>query len=156
MHDLTKKNALNLKSEASELFSFETESDLIKILDYAEKQEKNLQVIGSGLHRWYLGHTLPTGRSLAIVHSDVPPAYNVLTLLGGTSLESIFLCPASALSIKSLDDMLWSLAGYSQAAWTTRKWLDSLLWGCLVATFANQQIITSMLWGYLCYAITSM
>jgi len=48
MHDLTKKNALNLKSEASELFSFETESDLIEILDYAEKQEKNLQVIGSG------------------------------------------------------------------------------------------------------------
>ena len=47
MHDLTKKNALNLKSEASELFSFETESDLIEILDYAEKQEKNLQVIGS-------------------------------------------------------------------------------------------------------------
>ena len=48
MHDLTKKNALNLKSEASELFSFETENDLIEILDYAEKQEKNLQVIGSG------------------------------------------------------------------------------------------------------------
>lgn len=48
MHDLTKKNALNLKSEASDLFSFETESDLIEILDYAEKQEKNLQVIGSG------------------------------------------------------------------------------------------------------------
>ena len=48
MHDLTKKNALNLKSEASELFSFETESDLTEILDYAEKQEKNLQVIGSG------------------------------------------------------------------------------------------------------------
>ena len=48
MHDLTKKNALNLKSEASELFSFETESDLIEILEYAKKQEKNLQVIGSG------------------------------------------------------------------------------------------------------------
>ena len=48
MHDLTKKNALNLKSEASELFSFETEIDLIEILDYATKHEKNLQVIGSG------------------------------------------------------------------------------------------------------------
>ena len=48
MHDLTKKNALNLKSEASELFSFASEADLLEILDHAEKQQKNLQVIGSG------------------------------------------------------------------------------------------------------------
>ena len=43
MHDLTKKNALNLKSEASELFSFETEIDLIEILDYATKHENNVE-----------------------------------------------------------------------------------------------------------------
>ena len=41
MHDLTKKNALNLKSEASELFSFASEADLLEIMDHDEKQQKN-------------------------------------------------------------------------------------------------------------------
>ena len=48
MYDLTKYNGLNLKSEASEVFSFETEEDLIKILAYAEDKQRELQVIGSG------------------------------------------------------------------------------------------------------------
>ena len=48
MYDLTKYNGLNLKSEASEVFSFETEEDLIKILTHAEDKQRELQVIGSG------------------------------------------------------------------------------------------------------------
>ena len=48
MMDLTKNNGLNLKSEASDFFLFECEEDLLKIIDYAESCQKNLQVIGSG------------------------------------------------------------------------------------------------------------
>ena len=48
MYDLTKYNGLNLKSEASEVFSFKTEEDLIKILAHAEDKQRELQVIGSG------------------------------------------------------------------------------------------------------------
>ena len=56
MHDLTKNNALNLKSEASEFFHFETEHDLIKILDRAEDDHKQLQIIGSGTNTIFPRH----------------------------------------------------------------------------------------------------
>ena len=46
--DLTKKNGLNLKSEASEFFLFDCEKDLHKILEHAEAIKKKIQVIGSG------------------------------------------------------------------------------------------------------------
>ncbi|RPG42686.1 MAG: UDP-N-acetylmuramate dehydrogenase [Gammaproteobacteria bacterium TMED112] len=48
MMDLTKDNNLNLKSEASEFFLFESEDDLLKLFDHAESNGKNIQVIGSG------------------------------------------------------------------------------------------------------------
>ena len=54
--DLTKKNGLNLKSEASEFFLFECEKDLHKILEHAESIEKKIQVIGSGTNTIFPRH----------------------------------------------------------------------------------------------------
>ena len=54
--DLTKNNGLNLKSEASEFFLFESEKDLHKILKHAEAIEKKIQVIGSGTNTIFPRH----------------------------------------------------------------------------------------------------
>ena len=54
--DLTKKNGLNLKSEASEFFLFDCEKDLHKILEHAEAIEKKIQVIGSGTNTIFPRH----------------------------------------------------------------------------------------------------
>ena len=54
--DLTKNNALNLKSEAAEFFLFECEEDLHKILEHAEAIEKKIQVIGSGTNTIFPRH----------------------------------------------------------------------------------------------------
>ena len=48
MMDLTRNNGLNLKSEAAKFFLFESEEDLLKIVDHAESSKMNIQVIGSG------------------------------------------------------------------------------------------------------------
>ena len=54
--DLTKKNGLNLKSEASEFFLFECEKDLHKILEHAESIEKKIQAICSGTNTIFPRH----------------------------------------------------------------------------------------------------
>ena len=54
--DLTKKNGLNLKSEASEFFLFDCEKDLHKILEHAEAIKKKIQVIGSGTNTIFPRH----------------------------------------------------------------------------------------------------
>ena len=54
--DLTKNNGLNLKSEATEFFTFECEKDLHEILEHAEAIKKKIQVIGSGTNTIFPRH----------------------------------------------------------------------------------------------------
>jgi len=45
---LTNHNGLHLKSEAKYFFDFDSIDDLKKITDFAKKENKNIQIIGSG------------------------------------------------------------------------------------------------------------
>ena len=53
---LTNDNGLQLKSEAKYFFNFDSVDDLKKITDFAKKQKKNIQIIGSGSNAIFPEH----------------------------------------------------------------------------------------------------